>query len=102
MPGAGSVDPADHPPIAFADDDWQWFLNRLDGVNRWLNLTRITEARPYLKFHWLDSLTLMADRRLRKLKHGPTVMDLGSGGGFPGIPLSLCCQEQPWVLVDSQ
>ena len=37
-PGAGSVDPADHPPIAFADESWAYFCERLQALNIPLSL----------------------------------------------------------------
>jgi len=118
------MSPADHPPIAFPDADWAWFLERctaleiadaaerraplealyghLVGVNGWLNLTRITTPRDYLKLHVLDSLTLEGDTRLKHLSEGAPCVDLGSGGGYPGLPMALWHQRVPWVLVDSR
>lgn len=120
----GSVDPAHHPPIAFADETWRWFLDRctalaildagprrgvlealyghLVGVNRWLNLTTIVEPRDYLKLHVLDSLALVGDPRLRHLSEGAPCVDLGSGGGYPGLPLAIWHPQVPWVLIDTR
>lgn len=122
--GAGDVDPAWYPSIAFADADWSWFsglaarfgipdtdgkrplleqlYGHLVGVNAWLNLTRITGPRDYLKFHLLDSLSLWGDRRIRHLSEGAPCVDLGSGGGYPGLPLALWTPRVPWTLVDSR
>jgi len=124
IPGAGSVDPKDHPPRPFPDADWSWFLGRavalgipdaaarreklealyghLIGVNAWLNLTRITAPRDYLKQHILDSLTAVGDTRLRHLADGSPCVDLGSGGGYPGLPLALWHPTIPWVLADAR
>lgn len=123
-PSLGSVDPALHPPLAFPEADWQWFLARcaalgipgaegrraplealyghLVGVNRWLNLTKLTGPREYLKLHVLDSLSLEGDARLRHLAEGTPCVDLGSGGGYPGLPLALWHPRIPWVLVDAR
>jgi len=120
----GSVAPADHPPIVFPDADWAWFVGRcaalaipeadskrallealyghLVGVNKWLNLTTITGARDYLKLHVLDSLTLVGDARLRHLSEGAPCVDLGSGGGYPGLPLAMWFPAAPWSLVDAR
>lgn len=123
----GSVAPQDHPPIAFADADWQWFVDALAaqelpapestadlratcealyghlvGVNRWLNLTRLVAPHDWLKYHLLDSLLLLGDKRLRHLRQGAPVVDLGSGGGYPGLPLAFWLPGYPWVLVDSR
>jgi 16S rRNA (guanine527-N7)-methyltransferase len=123
-PGLGSVDPAHHPPLAFPEADWQWFVGRcaalgiaeveerravlealyghLVGVNRWLNLTKLTSSRDYLKLHLLDSLSLEGDSRVRHLAEGTPCVDLGSGGGYPGLPLAVWHPRIPWVLIDTR
>lgn len=125
LPGAGSVLPADHPPIALPDADWAWFTARcaalalpdptawrprlealfghLFGVNAWLNLTTVAGARDWLKLHVLDSLTGLGDPRLQHLAEGAPCLDLGSGGGYPGLPLALAGSPRvPWVLADAR
>jgi 16S rRNA (guanine527-N7)-methyltransferase len=125
FPGAGSVDPHDHPPIALPAADWDWFAGRcaaleipdpvphravlealfghLVGVNRWLNLTTVSDARGWLKLHILDSLAGLNDPRLRRLAEGAPCCDLGSGGGYPGLPLALWGGPRiPWVLADAR
>ena len=123
-PAFGSFDPALHTPIAFSDADWTWFVDRcaalnspnasthrlalealyghLFGVNRWLNLTKLTEPRDYLKLHILDSISIVGDSRLRHMAEGTPCVDLGSGGGYPGLPLALWYPRIPWVLVDAR
>ena len=123
-PALGSADPALHPPRAFPDEDWRWFLARcaalgieqaagrrsvlealyghLVGVNRWLNLTTLVAPRDYLKLHLLDSLALEGDARLRHLSEGSPCVDLGSGGGYPGLPLAVWHATVPWVMVDAR
>ncbi len=123
-PSLGSFDPALHPPIAFPEADWQWFVQRCEvlgiagpnerravlealyghmvGVNRWLNLTKLTEPREYLKLHVLDSLALEGDSRVRHLAEGTPCVDLGSGGGYPGLPLATWHPRIPWVMVDAR
>ena len=111
------------PHLAFPDDDWQWFrdacadfgipdpdahretLQRLYShlvhVNAWLNLTRITDARGYLKFHVLDSLSVLS-LVTNFTAPGDIVLDLGSGGGYPGLPLMTWLPDRHFVLVDSR
>ena len=123
-PALGSVDPALHPPVAFPAEDWAWFTARcvalgiadadgrratleavyghLVGVNRWLNLTKLTGAREYLKLMVLDSLTIEGDSRVRHLAEGTPCVDLGSGGGYPGLPLAIWHPRIPWVLMDAR
>ncbi len=123
-PALGSFDPALHPPVAFSADDWAWFSGRctalaipdpdakrpalealyghLIGVNRWLNLTTLTAPRDYLKHHVLDSLSLIGDGRLKHLSQGAACADLGSGGGYPGLPLALWYPQVRWCLIDAR
>lgn len=120
----GSLAPADNPPQRLPDADWEWFVARcaalgiplpdgrrtileslyghLVGVNRWLNLTTITDPRGFLKLHVLDSLVLEPDPRLKHLSEGSPCVDLGSGGGYPGLPLATWHPGVPWVLIDAR
>lgn len=61
-----------------------------------INLTRITNLRDAAWFHYRDSL-----EALRFLPSAGTVMDIGSGAGFPGIPLAVMRPECQFVLLDS-
>jgi len=72
------------------------FLTELLRWNQRINLTAITEWHEALEKHLLDSLLL--------LKHIPTecrLLDMGSGGGLPGIPLSIALKDMLVASVDS-
>lgn len=60
------------------------------------NLTTVIEPEQILTRHLLDSLTIAS------LVKGTRLLDIGSGGGFPGIPLALALQETKWILIDSR
>lgn len=75
--------------------------SHLVGVNTWLNLTRLTTTADYLKFQLLDSLSILKTIA-PMLEEGDTVMDLGSGGGYPALPLMTWLDTQNFVLVDSR
>ncbi|MHC5210855.1 MAG: 16S rRNA (guanine(527)-N(7))-methyltransferase RsmG [Planctomycetota bacterium] len=66
-------------------------------ANRSLNLTGITDAPGMALRHVLDSLTV-----LPQIAGASTLMDLGSGGGLPGIPLALARPELQVWLVESR
>ncbi len=74
------------------------YLLHLLEVNEHLNLTAVRDADAAWMRHIFDSLFL-----LPKLKAdaGQQALDLGSGGGLPGIPLAICRPDISWVLVDS-
>lgn len=65
-------------------------------VNEYINLTRITDIHEALVLHILDSLTLLPYIPSESVK----VLDMGTGAGFPGIPLA-ACTELDITLLDS-
>ncbi len=72
------------------------FLRELLRWNQKLNLTAIDDYNLALEKHLLDSLYL-----LKYLPNRGTLLDLGSGGGLPGIPLALARREIKVISVDS-
>ena len=75
--------------------------SHLLGVNGWLNLTRITAPSEYLKFQLLDSLSVLPIVA-PMLEAGSVVADLGSGGGYPGLPLMTWLTSQQFCLIDAK
>ena len=65
--------------------------------NEVMTLTGITEDTQVAKLHLLDSLTVLASADLR----GKTLIDVGCGAGFPGVPLAIACPEAKITLLDS-
>jgi 16S rRNA (guanine527-N7)-methyltransferase len=88
--------PFDLPP-GFADAAQRYVALLLDA-NRRLNLTRVVEPEAVARLHLLDSLAALP--LLDELAPDSAV-DLGSGGGVPGIPLALARPDARWLLVDS-
>ncbi|MCC6618540.1 MAG: 16S rRNA (guanine(527)-N(7))-methyltransferase RsmG [Chloroflexi bacterium] len=74
------------------------FVGLLLDANRRLNLTRVVEPGAVARLHLLDSLAgLPAIDALAP----SSAVDLGSGGGVPGMVLALARPEVAWTLVDS-
>lgn len=72
------------------------FADELKKWNRKINLTAIRNDREIVIKHFVDSLTLLG----RVGKTG-TMLDIGSGGGFPAIPLKIMCPKLSVVSVDA-
>ena len=67
-------------------------------TNKVMNLTAITEFDEVIEKHFLDSLSLV---RVFELNRNVKILDLGTGAGFPGIPLKITFPEIDIVLADS-
>ena len=81
-------------------------LNKLDSFyemliekNKVMNLTGITEFSEVLDKHFIDSISIaiLSEYVSREKK----ILDLGTGAGFPGIPLAIFYPKNEFVLVDS-
>ena len=70
-------------------------LQSLAHWNRRINLTAIRDIDDMVTCHVLDSLAA------RKYLQGPRVLDVGTGGGFPGLPLAIVEPDLQFVLLDS-
>jgi 16S rRNA (guanine527-N7)-methyltransferase len=84
-------------PPEFADRS-ETYVALLLEANRRLNLTRITDPRDIAVFHLLDAVDHVT---LLDTTGATSAVDLGSGGGLPGIPLAIARPELRWTLVDS-
>jgi 16S rRNA (guanine527-N7)-methyltransferase len=87
--GAISI-PAARKPLLAAH------LALLEKWNRVHNLTAVREPEAMVALHVLDSLSI-----LPHLGEAQSLLDVGSGGGFPGIPLAIAREDLAVTLLDS-
>jgi len=79
---------------ATTQEQWLHFLAELQKWNQVFNLTALTTPEDLVYLHILDSLIIFPYLR------GTRLLDVGSGGGFPGIPLAIMDPSKNWVLLD--
>ena len=77
--------------------DLEKFVDMLLERNQVMNLTAITEPDQVARLHLLDSLSLLPVEAFA----GKAVIDVGTGAGFPGIPLAIVQQDADFTLLDS-
>jgi 16S rRNA (guanine527-N7)-methyltransferase len=94
---AGASALADRLPPGFFDGAERYVALLLEA-NRRVNLTRVVTPSDVARLHLLDALAALP---LLDALAPDRVVDLGSGGGVPAIPLALARPEAEWVMVDS-
>ncbi len=82
-------------------DAFTVYLGELEAWNQKVNLTAITDPREVVVKHFLDSLAPI-DLIIQCGPESPTLVDVGSGAGFPGIPLKIACPGIRLTLVEAR
>lgn len=72
------------------------YMNLLLEWNEKINLTAITDPKEIILKHFIDSITIAP-----YLKNAQSILDIGTGAGFPGIPLAILENSKDFVLMDS-
>lgn len=85
--------------IVFVDEQLEKFYKYMELLLEWnekINLTAITNPEDVILKHFIDSLTIN-----KYIKKERTIADVGTGAGFPGIPLKIYRPDLKVTLVDS-
>lgn len=72
------------------------YMQLLLEWNEKMNLTAITEPQEILTKHFIDSISVVP-----YIKEGDKILDIGTGAGFPGIPLKIVLPQNSFTLLDS-
>ena len=83
---------------SFSDDTAEKLGTLIDELERWnrkVNLTAIRDREEMITSHLLDSLVA------GPLLEGESILDVGTGPGFPGLPLAIIHPERQFTLLDS-
>jgi 16S rRNA (guanine527-N7)-methyltransferase len=92
------IDDAGELGVALSAAQAQRALQLLDELSAWnrsFNLTAITQRDAMIRGHLLDSLSASPELA------GQRIADVGTGAGFPGLPLALAAPERAFTLIDS-
>ncbi len=79
-------------------DKFELYMRGVLDWNEKVNLTRITERDEFIVKHFLDSVVCCVRE---EFKRAEKIIDIGTGAGFPGIPLAILYPEKSFVLMDS-
>lgn len=85
--------------IVFTEEQYKNFFKYMNLLIEWnskINLTAIIEPKEIILKHFIDSLTIN-----KYIKEGQTLVDVGTGAGFPGIPIKILRPDVEVLLVDS-
>ncbi len=85
--------------INFSVEQLEKFYRYMELLIEWnekMNLTAIIEPNEIILKHFVDSLTI-----IKYLKNAKTLVDVGTGAGFPGIPVAIMMSNLEITLVDS-
>lgn len=76
-------------------DKFDTLLDELERWNKKVNLTAVRDRREMITRHIDDSLAV------RPLLRGARILDIGTGAGFPGLPLAIAEPDRQFTLIDS-
>ncbi|MDB9455359.1 16S rRNA (guanine(527)-N(7))-methyltransferase RsmG [Dolichospermum circinale CS-534/05] len=90
-------------PTNLQENQFQQLYQLIIAGNRQINLTRITEPEEFWEKHLWDSLRGIAPKQIfiPGIDKGKRIIDIGTGAGFPGLPIALIFPNSQVTLLDS-
>ena len=85
-----------HIDIEIEVEEFYIYMKNILEWNEKINVTNIKEEKEFIIKHFIDSLTIS-----KYIENNNRVLDIGTGGGFPGIPLKLSNKTIKATLIDS-
>lgn len=85
--------------LEIKEDRIPFFYQYMKEVIEWnekINVTAITDEKEFIRKHFIDSLSI-----LDYIEEGNSIIDIGTGAGFPGIPLKIVNEKSKVTLIDS-
>lgn len=79
-------------------EQFQIYFDYLIEMNQVMNLTAITEMKEVVLKHFIDSIAII---KYYSFENVNNVIDMGTGAGFPGIPLAIMLPKVQFTLMDS-
>ena len=90
--------------ISLSEYQAEQFICYFDLLIQWnkvMNLTGITEYKEVVQKHFIDSLSIVKAFDQEYFHEGTSMIDIGTGAGFPGIPLKIAFPNLKITLLDS-
>ena len=85
--------------LEISDEKLKLFFDYMKGIIEWndkINVTAITDEKMFIVKHFVDSLAIN-----KFAVSSNSIIDIGTGGGFPGIPLKIMNKDSKITLIDS-
>lgn len=87
--------------LEFTEGQYEQFIKYMRFLQEWnekINLTAITEDEEVVKKHFIDCIKAF---KSDKIKNAKTIIDVGTGAGFPGLPIAIMNPNVEVTLLDS-
>jgi 16S rRNA (guanine527-N7)-methyltransferase len=77
---------------------FELYMENILRNNEKINVTSIKDRKSFISKHYIDSVSIINENEFLQAKN---IIDIGTGGGFPGVPLAILFPDKKFTLVDS-